>query len=332
MSFGNTIKLLSGASIPQIGLGTWLSKPHEVENAVEIAIRNGYRHLDLAQIYRNQDEVGRALKKVIPSVVKREDLWITSKLWNSAHQPEYAAEELDLTLSQIGTDYLDLYLIHWPVAFQPGKGLFPKSEDGAILLDLETSLVTTWKALINLQKTGKVKHIGVSNFTVEHLEGIIKATGVKPEVNQVEAHPLLLQDNLVEYCKKEGIHLTAYSPLGNNLKNKPKLTEHPLIKEIAQKLGATEAQVLIAWGAKRGYSVIPKSVQEDRIKSNFKQVELSEEDYNRITEIGRKDYTRFNIPNHYNPSWNINLFGEPEEATAAHAVNVSGSPEAANKL
>ena len=200
----------------------------------------------------------------------------------------------------------------------------------------------TWKAVIALPKSKvgyssftrfvhlilshrtspQVRAVGVSNFTIEQLEGIISATGVVPTVNQIEAHPLLPQDDLVAYCKEKGIHITAYSPLGNNLVNKPKLTDHPTVIEIAKKLNATPAQVLIAWGVYRGYSVIPKSVQEDRIKSNFQQIELSKEDYEALTKVGEGNYTRFNIPYRYTPQWDINLFGEPEEKPATVEVRV----------
>ncbi|CAA7260514.1 unnamed protein product [Cyclocybe aegerita] len=325
MSFGKTITLADGSKIPQIGLGTWLSKPKEVENAVEIAVRNGYRHLDLAMVYQNQDEVGAALKKVIPSVVKREDLWITSKLWNSAHQPDEVEKELDATLAQLGIDYLDLYLVHWPIAFAPGRGLFPPHPtiEGQVEIDNKTTLVDTWKAMIKLPKS-KVKATGVSNFRIEDLKGIIEATGVVPIVNQIEAHPLLPQDDLVAYCKEKNIHITAYSPLGNNLVGKPKLTDHPVVKEVADKLNATPAQVLVAWGAYRGYTVIPKSVQEDRIISNFKQVELSKEDYEKVSSVVVGNRTRFNIPLTTNkPVWDFNLFDEPEEQTATNRVNIA---------
>ncbi|KAK7691934.1 hypothetical protein QCA50_005339 [Cerrena zonata] len=324
MSQGNVIPLSTGAAIPQIGLGTWLSKPHEVENAVEIAVRNGYKHLDLAMIYENQDEVGRALKKVIPSVVKREELFITSKVWNSSHQPELVEKELDETLKLLGLEYLDLYLVHWPVAFPPGRGFFPAhpSLEGEVEIDTATSLVDTWKAMIPLLKTGKVKAIGVSNFTIKHIQGIVDATGVWPAANQIEAHPLLPQDDLVAFCKEHNVHLTAYSPLGNNLTGQTKIVDYPEVKEVADKLGATPAQVLVAWGAYRGYSVIPKSVQEERIKSNFQQITLSKEDYEKITSIGVGKHTRFNIPTTYKPKWNINIFDEPAEKDAAHQVNI----------
>jgi L-glyceraldehyde reductase len=163
-------------------------------------------------------QVGAALKKVIPSIIQREELFITSKLWNDAHHPSKVEKQLDVTLSQLGTPYLDLYLVHWPVAFVSGRGTIPVCVDkpDEVELDVNTSLVDTWKAMIALRETGKVKAIGVSNFTIQHLETIIKATGEQPAVNQIEAHPLLPQDDMVEYCKKQGITITAYSPLGNN--------------------------------------------------------------------------------------------------------------------
>ncbi|KAJ7721462.1 NADP-dependent oxidoreductase domain-containing protein [Mycena metata] len=323
MSFGKVLTLSSGTTIPQIGLGTWQSKPKEVEHAVETAVRNGYRHLDCAMIYENQDEVGAALKKVIPAVVKREELFITSKVWNSGHRPGEVEKELDETLKALGTDYVDLYLIHWPVAFVPGKGIYPPhpTKEGEVELDFEPSLVDTWKAMIALPKS-KVKNVGVSNFTIEHIDALIAATGVVPVANQIEAHPLLPQDELVAYLNEKNIHITAYSPLGNNSIGLKKLTDEAVVQEIAEKLGATTAQVLVAWGVYRGYSVIPKSVQEERIISNFKQVALSEEDYKKITAIGHGRHLRFNIPYRYKPMWDIALFGEEAEAKATHKVKI----------
>ncbi|KAH9039883.1 Aldo/keto reductase [Lactarius pseudohatsudake] len=298
MSFRKTLQLNNSKTIPQIGLGTWLSGPHEVENAVVWAVEAGYRHLDCAYVYRNQDEVGAALKRVVPSVVQREELFITSKLWNDAHRPSEVEKQLDATLSQLGTPYLDLYLIHWPIPFVSGRGLLPERADkpGHVEIDTETSLVDTWKAMLALRSTGKVRAVGVSNFAVQHLEAIIKATGERPAVNQVEAHPLLPQDDLVEYCKKEGIHLTAYSPLGNNLQGKTKLVDYPEVKEVADRLGATTAQVL-----------------KDRIVSNFEQIALSKEDYEKISDIGKNNHVRFGTPISFTPKWSINLFDEKVE-------------------
>jgi len=332
MSDKTMITLSNGLKMPQIGLGTWLSKPNEVKNAVAHALKSGYRHIDCAKVYQNQEEVADG---IAASGVKREEIFITSKLWNSWHHPSKVAEGLEDTLKELKTTYLDLYLIHFPVSFaypespNPSQSeiLFPVAEDGVhIKLDLQTSIVDTWKAMIKLLDTGKVKAIGVSNFEIPHLEAIIKATGVAPSVNQIERHPLCPQTDLVNYCNSKNIHVTAYSPLGNNLVGELKIVDYPEVKEVAAKLSEKSgqtvdpAQVLVAWGAIGGISVIPKSVTPARIDSNFKQVKISDEDAQKISELGKKKVARYNVPVTYEPKWNVNVFNTEAEKSCAHGI------------
>ncbi|OCF55903.1 oxidoreductase [Kwoniella mangroviensis CBS 10435] len=316
MSLGRTVKLNNGLVIPQVGYGTWQAAPGEVEKAVEEAIKVGYRHIDCALVYQNQDEVATGIKA---SGVPREELVLVSKLWNNSHRPEDVEADLDFTLKQLGTSYLDVYLIHWPVAFKPGKDLFPKDSNDVVELDAPAekggpSIVDTWKALIKINKeTNKTKAIGVSNFTVDQLEKVISATGVVPAMNQIECHPSLIQPELFKYCKEKGIIITAYSPLGNNITGKPRVIDHPEIKKIAERLGKSPAQVLIAWVTKQGFVVIPKSVTPERIKSNFEDFELSDADFEEINKVGLANQVRSNIPYEYGTSWPVDIFSTPEE-------------------
>lgn len=320
-----SIPLNDGNVIPQVGLGTAQAKGTDVTKAVEHAIKIGYRHLDLAKMYSNQRQIGEALKASIPAVVKREDLFITSKLWNNAHKPEVVESTLDDTLDELGIEYLDLYLMHWPVAFDAPSGEMKPQDHGTVKLDLQTSVVDTWKAMIALKKTGKVKSIGVSNFRPDVVDGIIKATGVAPAVNQIEAHPLLPQDELVEHHKAKNIVITAYAPLGNNLSGLPKIVEYPEVKAIAEKHGATPAQILLAWGVQRGYVVIPKSLSPEHIDANFAQITLSDEEYKEVSELPKRTggFVRFFTPyKTFNPNWDVDIFHDPEEKDATHQIKV----------
>ncbi|GES60270.1 aldehyde reductase 1 [Aspergillus terreus] len=334
MSLGKKVTLNSGAQIPQLGFGTWQSAPGQVGEAVYQALKAGYRHLDLATIYQNQREVAEGIKRAYKDIpgLKREDLFITSKLWNSQHHPDVVEKALDECLAELELDYLDLYLVHWPVAFKTGKELFPLKagsnvEGGDCDIDDSISIVDTWKAMTKLPKT-KARTIGVSNHTIEHLEALINATGVTPAVNQIERHPVLQSPELVDYCAKKGIHITAYSAFGNNMIGVPLLVTRPEVKEVAEsaskRLGTevTPAQVILAWSQVGGHSVIPKSVTASRIVENFKEIELTADEVAKVSELG-KERRRYNTPLVANkPRWDINIFGEPEEAPATHKVIV----------
>ncbi|KAH8553565.1 NADP-dependent oxidoreductase domain-containing protein [Umbelopsis sp. PMI_123] len=306
MALGRTAKLNTGAQIPLVGLGTWLAKENEVKNATEHAINYGYRHIDCAHVYRNEHEVGQALKNV---KVPREQIFITSKVWNNSHRPDRVEKALDVTLKNLGVSYLDLYLIHWPVAFKPTEDLFPTTADGKVALDDGVTIADTWAAMEKLLDTGKVKAIGVSNFNIEKLEKLKTTAKIIPAVNQVELHPYLPQDDLLEYSQKNGIHLTAYSPLGNNLAGAARVVDDPTVVKVAEKLGKTPAQVLISWAAQRGTSVIPKSVTPSRIESNFHDFELPKEDFEALKQLGAKNI-RYNVPSTYSPAWPVDVFGD----------------------
>ncbi|KAI9261457.1 NADP-dependent oxidoreductase domain-containing protein [Phascolomyces articulosus] len=302
MSLGRTYTLNTGAKIPTVGLGTWLSKPDEVRKAVLCALQTGYKHLDCAYVYCNEDEVGQGIRE---SGVKREDIFITSKLWNTHHRPDYVKSAVKASLAALGVEYLDLYLIHWPVSFIPSKPasetpnvpdkefLFPQ-KDGKVALE-EIDFLETWKAMEALVDEGLVKAIGVSNFDVAKIEYVLKGCRIRPAANQVELHPGLLQPELLEFCAKENIHITAYSPLGNNIYGKERIVDSPVIQEVAKKLGKSPAQVCIAFAAQRGVSVIPKSVTPSRIQDNFQDFILEKEDFDAVATLGGRNI-RYNDP------------------------------------
>jgi alcohol dehydrogenase (NADP+) len=289
------LKFENGDKMPALGLGTWKSAKGEVYKAVREAINIGYRHFDCALLYGNEDEIGEALNVAqLDHEVKREELWITSKLWNNAHKHEHILPNIKTSLRNLKLEYLDLYLIHWPVALRPDV-IFPaKGEDLASLKDV--SLTETWKGMIELKEMGLTKHIGVSNFSIKKINALISETGVKPEMNQVEMHPYFQQTELLDFCNGNGILMTAYAPLGStdrpeNRKTigEPLLFDDETIKAIALRNNISPAQVMLAWAVTRGTSPIPKSVHYQRLKDNLAagDIKLSDSDINEINNLNK---------------------------------------------
>ena len=295
-----SFKFRNGDTVEAIGLGTWKSDPGKVGAAVESALKTGYRHIDCAAVYGNEAEVGNALAETFSTTdINRENVHITSKLWNTAHRKQDVIPALKKSLNDLKLDYLDLYLMHWPVAFKPGLEGFPQGEEDYLSLD-EVPIIETWEAMLEAKQQGLIRHAGVSNFSIEKLEDLKSKTDDFPEMNQVELHPYLQQQELVDYGKANDMLITAYSPLGSSDRpemmksdDEPALLDNDVIGSIADKHDATPAQVLIKWAVGRDTIVIPKSTNEGRIAENLKsaEIDLDSEDHEKIKEL--------NIPYRY---------------------------------
>lgn len=285
-------KLNNGNNIPVLGLGTWESEKNLVGTAVKFAIsQSGYRHIDCASIYGNEKEIGETLTGILNTVVKRGDLFITSKLWSTDHRPEHVEEACKKTLADLHLEYLDLYLMHFGIAFKRGGDLEPLDENGKVITDT-VSIQETWQAMEDLVKRGLVKSIGVSNFTTTMLLDLLTYAKVKPVMNQIEIHPYNTQTELVDFCKYKDITVTAYSPLGRQgvktIKG-PKLFDELIIKALAKKHKRTSAQILLNWAISRGTIAIPKSVIPEEIAENIEvfDFELTDEERTEINSLNQ---------------------------------------------
>ncbi|KAK6458517.1 NADP-dependent oxidoreductase domain-containing protein [Scheffersomyces xylosifermentans] len=286
--------LYTGQTIPAVGLGTWQSTNEEAYEAVLNAIKAGYKHIDTAACYGNEEPVGRAIRD---SGIPRSELFVTTKIWGTDHtRPKQA---LQTSLDKLGLDYVDLYLMHWPVPLNPNgnHALFPTLPDGNRDISQDWDFIKTYDLMQDLIPEGKVKAIGVSNFSLTNLKKLLDAptTKIKPALNQVELHPLLPQPELVKFAKANDIVMAAYSPLGST--SSPLLKDETIVK-IAEKYQASPATILISWALWRGTVVLPKSVSSKRIQTNLKTITLEDEDGETLNNIHKvKGNTRFVLPN-----------------------------------
>ena len=278
--------------IPALGFGTSLSDNTKTRNAVKAAVEVGFRHLDAAERYRNEAEVGAALKELFADgTVRREDLFVTTKLWNNNHRPERVKPALQASLERLGLDAADLYLVHTPFAFKPGDDQDPRLPHGAVAYDDGVTLEETWAAMEALVDDGLTRAIGLSDIDVEGTRRIVNTARIKPAVVEVESHPYHPQWDLHEYGKSQGIILLAFASLGHALE--PRLLDDPLVVSMAQRFGKTPAQVLLAWGIQRGSAVLTASVTPSRIRENFDVAALPEDAVQEISERLETRY-RFN--------------------------------------
>lgn len=298
-----TYTLSNGVKIPAVGFGTFANEGAKGETyaAVTHALKTGYRHLDCAWFYQNEDEVGDAVHDFLaanPSV-QRKDLFICTKVWNHLHEPDEVKWSLENSLQRLRLDYIDLFLVHWPIAAESDSSHMPKlGPDGKYIIKkhLTENPEPTWRAMESLYRAGKARAIGVSNWTIPGLKQLLSFAEVKPHVNQIEIHPFLPNSTLVDFCFQHGILPAAYSPLGSQNQvpsTGEKVRTNAALNEVAQRSGHDLAQVLLAWGLKRGYVVLPKSSNPKRIESNWKIPGLSQEDFETVQKVAEGRHARF---------------------------------------
>jgi diketogulonate reductase-like aldo/keto reductase len=278
------LPLRNGAgAIPALGFGTLIPDPITVRNATKAALEAGFRALDTAERYRTEKEVGEAMKEVFSEgKVRREDVFVATKLWNTNHRPERVKPAFEASLKKLQLDYLDLYLIHTPFAFQPGDVQDPRDANGAVIYDRGVSLLDTWGALEKLVAEGKCKAIGLSDVNLQKVQAIFEASTIKPAVVHVESHPYLPEWDLLDYCRDNGIVFQAFAALGHS--SEPNLLTDPIITAIAHRVGKTPAQVVLAWAIQRGTALLTTSKTPSRIAENFDVSALPEGAMQEINE------------------------------------------------
>jgi diketogulonate reductase-like aldo/keto reductase len=287
------IALNNGSSaMPALGFGTLIPDPVATRNATKVALESGFRVIDTAERYRTEREVGEAMQEVFKAgKIKREDVFVVTKLWNTNHRPERVKPAFEASLRKLQLDFIDLYLIHTPFAFQPGEDQDPRDASGNVIYDKGVTLLDTWTALEGLVNEGKCKAIGLSDVSLEQVHKIVEAARIKPAVVHVESHPYLPEWDLLNYCKKNGIVLQAFAALGHS--SEPSLLEDPVIVAIAQRVKKTPAQVLLAWAIQRGTAPLTTSKTPSRIRENFDVSALPEDAVREISD-GITSRVRFN--------------------------------------
>jgi diketogulonate reductase-like aldo/keto reductase len=272
-----------GGRMPALGFGTLIPDPATTISATRDALTTGFRHFDCAERYQNEREVGEALRSGLAEEISREDVFMTTKLWNTNHRPERVKPAFDASLERLGLGYLDLYLMHTPFAFQPGEEQDPRDENGNVIYDEGVTLLDTWRAMEDLVGDGRCRAIGLSDIGLNELRPLYEAARIKPAAVQIEAHPYLPETELLDFCKEKGVAFLAFAPLGHGIRPGP--LEDPVVAAVAGRTGRTPAQVLLAWAVQRGGALLTTPKTAARARENFNVGALPADAFDAINNI-----------------------------------------------